>query len=168
MKKLQYQISACGYPSWLTVVTGPKGSYREEHILSFLETHLEPWTEDRQWRILGLDAFAPQMTDSVRRLAWARGYIVVIHGGGATDSTQTNDTDLHQHQRRLYTEKEIAEMLRLARLNLEMPPLLEMAPHAQDSRLDAFPGRRGAVGGVAGREMHSTIPFPPVAARPST
>ena len=53
------------------------------------------------------------MSDNVRRLAWMRGYIVIIHGGGATGITQTNDTDLHQHQRRLYTEKEMAEMLRL-------------------------------------------------------
>ena len=59
-KTHQNHISASGYPRWLTVVTGPKGSYREEHILSFLENHLEPWTEDRQWRILGLDAFAPR------------------------------------------------------------------------------------------------------------
>ena len=116
-KRLQGYIRACGYPSWLTVVTGPKGSYREEHILSYLETHLEPWTEDRRWRILMLDAYAPQMSDNVRRLAWMRGYIVIIHGGGATGITQTNDTDLHQHQRRLYTEQEMAEMLRLARIN---------------------------------------------------
>ena len=116
-KRLQGYIHACGYPRWLSVVTGPKGLYREEHILSFLETHLEPWTEDREWRILLLDAYAPQMSDNVRRLAWMHGYIVVIHGGGATGITQTNDTDLHQHQRRLYTEKEMAEMLRLARIN---------------------------------------------------
>ena len=77
-QRLQGYIRACGYPRWLTVVTGPKGSYREEHILSFLETHLEPWTEDRRWRILMLDAYAPQMSDNVRRLAWMRGYIVII------------------------------------------------------------------------------------------
>ena len=46
-----------------------------------------------------------------------RGYIVIIHGGGATGITQTNDTDLHQHQRRLYTQMEMAEMARLARIN---------------------------------------------------
>ena len=28
-KRLQGYIHACGYPRWLTVVTGPKGSYRE-------------------------------------------------------------------------------------------------------------------------------------------
>ena len=47
------------YPCWLSVVIGPKWPCREEHILSYLETHLEPWTEDRQWRILLLDAYAP-------------------------------------------------------------------------------------------------------------
>ena len=46
-----------------------------------------------------------------------RGCIVVIHGGGAAGITQLNDTDLHQHLRRLYTAKEMAELLRLARIN---------------------------------------------------
>ena len=80
-KRLQGYIRACGYPSWVTVETGPEGSNREGHTLSYLETHLEPCTEDRQWRILLLDAFAPQMSDNVRRVAWVRGYIVIIHGG---------------------------------------------------------------------------------------
>ena len=34
------------YPRLLSVVIGPKRSYRAEHILSCLETHLESWTED--------------------------------------------------------------------------------------------------------------------------
>ena len=55
-RKLQGHIHHRGYPRWLSIVTGPKGSYREEHILSFLETHLEPWHEGREWRILGMDA----------------------------------------------------------------------------------------------------------------
>ena len=46
-----------------------------------------------------------------------RGYIVVAHGGGAACITQTNDTDLHQHQRRLYIDQEYAEMCRFARIN---------------------------------------------------
>ena len=115
-QRLKGHIRASGYPRWLTVATGPKGSHREEHILNFLEATLEPWYEGREWRILGLDAFAPQMTDNVRRMAWSRGYIVVIHGGGTTGITQTNDTDLRQHQRRNYTQKEMAETARLARL----------------------------------------------------
>ena len=115
-RKLRDYMHDRAYPNCLSVATGPKGPYRESHILSFLERHLEPWVEGRQWRILGLDAYGPQMTDNVRRLAWYRGYIVIIHGGGATGITQTNDTDLHQHQRRNYTQKEMAEMARLARL----------------------------------------------------
>ncbi len=114
--KLEGYIHACGYPRWLSVVTSPKASYREEHVLTFLETHLEPWIEGREWRILLLDAYAPQMTDNVRRLAWTRGYVVAIHGGGQTGITQSNDTDLHQHQRRNYMSKEQAEMLLKSRL----------------------------------------------------
>ena len=48
------------------------------------------------------------MSDNVRRLAWTRGYIVVIHGGGATGIKLTNDIDLHLHQRRFYMEREMA------------------------------------------------------------
>ena len=46
-----------------------------------------------------------------------RGYIVVIHGGGEIGITQSNDIDLHQHLRRLNIPKEMAELLRLARIN---------------------------------------------------
>ena len=101
--KLKQYIRGRG--DWLTVVTGPKGSYREEHILNYLETHLAPWSADRHWRVLLLDAYAPQMTDNVRRLCWSKGYIVLIHGGGTTGVMQPNDTDLHQHLRRLYITK---------------------------------------------------------------
>ena len=64
-KRLQGYIRACGYPSWLTVVTGPKGSYREEHILSYIETHLVRWAEGREWRIL--DLYASATSDERRR-----------------------------------------------------------------------------------------------------
>ena len=138
--RLQGYIRACGYPTWLSVVTGPKGSYREEHVLSFLETHLEPWHEGREWRILGMDAYAPQMTDNVRRLAWSRGYLVVIHGGGATGITQTNDTDLHQHQRRQFTGKEMAEMVRMARLNPSRMPFA-MAEQCIDWQAEVWNNR---------------------------
>ena len=112
--KLKQYIRGRG--DWLTVVTGPKGSYREEHILNYLETHLAPWSADRHWRVLLLDAYAPQMTDNVRRLAWSKGYIVLIHGGGSTGVMQPNDTDLHQHLRRLYIEKETANGIFQSRL----------------------------------------------------
>ena len=40
----------------LPVVTGPCGSFREEHLLNFLEKHLEPWGPGRQWELIFLDA----------------------------------------------------------------------------------------------------------------
>ena len=90
----------------MSVTTSPKGSYREEHVLAYLERHLEPWSADRRWRILLTDAYAAHMGDNIRRLAWHRGYIVILHGGGTTGAMQVNDTDLHQHLRRLYVEEE--------------------------------------------------------------
>ena len=40
-QKLQSYVYAKGLPFKVTVVTGPKGSYREEQLLNFLENHLE-------------------------------------------------------------------------------------------------------------------------------
>lgn len=121
-KKLQTFARSLGC-NWLSVVTGPKGSYREEHVLQYLETHLPPMNPGRRWRLLLLDAYAPQMSDAVRRLCWQRGYIVIIHGGGATGVTQVNDTDLHQHLRKTYVEHEMAAMIKAARLNPNSTPI---------------------------------------------
>ena len=52
---LQKYIRSRGFPSWFTVTTGEKGSYREQDILDFLRKHLEPWTEGRRWHILLAD-----------------------------------------------------------------------------------------------------------------
>ena len=114
---------------WLTIVTGPKGSYREEHILTYLERALDDWNPDRRWRILLLDCFAPQMSDNVRRLAWQKGYVVCIHGGGVTGVVQPNDTDLHQHLRRLYCELENDAMIRWQMADKRSIP----SPDAADS-----------------------------------
>ena len=100
---------------WLTVVTGPKGSYREEHVLNFLEKALEPMGPNRKWRVLLLDSYVAQLNDNVRRLCWSRMYVVIIHGGGATGVTQTNDVGLHQHLRRDYVNLEMADLTRLSR-----------------------------------------------------
>lgn len=121
--KLQLYVKEhIGVP-WLSVVTGPKGSYREEHVLAFLERHLEELTPGRAWRLCVLDAYAAHLGDNLKRLCWSRGYVLVVHGGGATGVTQPNDTDLHQHLRRKYTQKEAAEMIRQARLQPRKTPI---------------------------------------------
>jgi len=113
--KLQAYAQRLNCP-WLSVVTGPKGSYREEHVLAFLERHLLPWNESRRWRVMLMEAYGPQMSDNVRRLCWSRGYVVIIHGGGATGVTQVNDTDCHQHLRREYVAVETQHMVDESRL----------------------------------------------------
>ncbi len=96
----------------MTIQTSETGSYDEQHILALLEKHLETGPPDRPWRFLLVDDFGPHKTDAVRRLAWSRKYIVVVHGGGATSAAQTNDTDQNQHVRRIYTKMESMGLLR--------------------------------------------------------
>ena len=83
-QKLQSYVYAKGLPFKVTVVTGPKGSYREEHLLNFLENHLEPWGPYRRWELVFLDAYAPGLTNNIQRLCWSRGYVEITHGGGAS------------------------------------------------------------------------------------
>ena len=101
---------------WLTVVTSAKGSYREDDVLNFIEQRLEPMTDSRRWRILLLDAYSAHLSDRVRRCAWHKGYVTIIHGGGASAVTQTNDTDLHAHVKRMYMELEMADAVEQMRL----------------------------------------------------
>ena len=97
------------------MVTGPSGSYREEHTIQFFEKHFEPWGPGRQWDIVLLDAYAPGLTDNVQRLCWSRGYIVITHGGGASMVAQTNDTDHHWYVRKRYIELATDRLIRKAR-----------------------------------------------------
>ena len=113
-RKLQSAVPS--WAPWLTVVTGPKGSYREDDVLNFIENRLEPRTPGRRWRILLLDAYSAHLSDRVRVCAWHRGYVVITHGGGASCIAQTNDTDLHAFLKRLYMELEMADALEQMRL----------------------------------------------------
>ena len=67
-KKLQAYVLSLGLPFKVTVVTGPSGSYREEHIIAFFDKHLEPWYPGKRWEIMLLDAYAPGLTDNVQPL----------------------------------------------------------------------------------------------------
>ncbi len=101
---------------WLTVVASPSGSYSETDVLDFMERVLEPMREGRDWRILCVDSFKAQLTPAVRRCAWHRGYVLIVHGGGCTGVVQPNDTDLHQELKKQYCEVEMADMLEQQRL----------------------------------------------------
>ncbi len=125
--RMRSYIPAWAAP-WLTVVTSPTGSYKESDVLTYLETVLPAKTPDRPWMLLLLDSYAAQTTDAVRRLAWERGFVVCIHGGGATGISQPNDTDLHQEMKRLYIELESADAVEQQRLRPSGVPV----PRKQD------------------------------------
>ena len=93
-------------PAWFIVTVSPKGSYRENDVIIFLQRHLEEWREGRDWRILLADDYICHKSKNVFNLCWSRGYILIIHGGGNTLVAQTPDTDLNQHVRRAYGAKE--------------------------------------------------------------
>jgi hypothetical protein len=111
--RLREHIRGRGYGAWVSVATSSSGSYTADCILNFLERHLpvSPQSRARYWRIMFADDFAAHKTDAVRRLCWERGYVLIIHAGGATPFVQTCDTDLNQHVRRDYLAGETQELI---------------------------------------------------------
>ena len=67
------------------------------------------------------DDFGPHKSENVFNLCWQRGYVMVVHGGGATPVSQTPDTDFNQHVRREYSAKEGAELIHLMRSGQVVP-----------------------------------------------
>ncbi len=107
---------------WLAVAGSPSGSYSEAEVLDYMERHLEPMHPGRDWRILLVDSYKAQLTDPVRHLAWHHGYVLVVHGGGATGVVQPNDTDLHGELKAQYCALEMAELLEQQRLRPRSMP----------------------------------------------
>ena len=122
-KRLQEFIRSRGFPSWFTVTVGPKGSYRERDIIEFLQKHLEPWREGRDWRIMLADDCTAHRSANVFELCWAHGYIFILHGGGSTPVAQTVDTDLNEFVRKEYGEKEARVLIEQMRCGQNVPCL---------------------------------------------
>ena len=130
-ERLREHVRSRGYPAWASASTSEKGSYREEDVLDFLDRHLPAMPQlrkelaampqSRGWRIAMADDLASHKTDNVRRLCWQRGYVLIVHGGGATPVAQTPDTDLNQHVRRIYSGKEAAYILNEMRKGIPLP-----------------------------------------------
>ena len=77
--------------------------------------------EGRQWKILLADDFSAHKTDNVWALCWSRGYVLLIHGGGVTPVGQTPDTDLNEHVRRSYGNKESRLLIEKMRCGQKVP-----------------------------------------------
>ena len=126
--RLHAHIAARGYGPWVSVATSPSGSYREHDILNFLERHLPPQDSPSRrgrWRIMFADDFGAHKSDAIRRLCWERGYVLILHGGGATPVGQTCDTDLNEWVRKGYITLETAELLRLFQRGEAVPKVPE-------------------------------------------
>ena len=80
--RLQEYIRSRGFPSWFSVTTSPSGSYREHHILEFLDRHLPLMSTSRRWRIMFSDDYGPGKTLSVFNKCWSKGYVSMNHGRG--------------------------------------------------------------------------------------
>ena len=122
-KRLIEHVRQRGFPSWFIVSMSAKGSYREHDVIAFLKHHLEPWTEGRDWRILFADDYRAHKTENVFHLCWERGYVLIVHGGGATPVAQTPDTDLNEDVRRRYGNKESALLMEKMRYGQVVPKL---------------------------------------------
>ena len=105
----------------VSVTFGEKGSYRNEHILEYLNRWLEPWTPKRasakDYRILFMDVASSHLTESVLEKAWSRGYIVLFHYGDTTGLAQVNDTENHAEFSRLFQELESIHLASKGELN---------------------------------------------------
>jgi hypothetical protein len=99
------------------------GSYREHDVIAFLKQHLEPWAKGRNWRIIFAGDYRAHKTENVFHLCWERGYVLIVHGGGATLVAQTPDTDLNEDVRRLYGNKDIALLMEKMRYGQIVPKL---------------------------------------------
>lgn len=86
-------------PGPFSVRCSDSGSYREEHVIAFLELHLPVATEQRRaeqdWRLFYLDIYAGHLSRRIWDLCWSRMYVLLYHGGGCTGLTQPNDLWLH-------------------------------------------------------------------------
>ena len=122
-RRLQDFLRSRGIPAWMTVTVSPSGSYSEQDVVAFLQKHLEPWTEGREWRILLADDYSAHKTENIWALCWSRGYLLLIHGGGATPVSQTPDTDLNETVRRLYGVQESGLLIEKMRLGQGVPKL---------------------------------------------
>jgi hypothetical protein len=122
-RRLQAFLRSRGFPHWFTVTVGPKGSYREHDIIEWLQKHLEPWREGRDWRIYLCDDYAAHKSKNVWNLCWSRGYVRHVHGGGTTPVAQTPDTDLNQHVRCRYGYLESRLLLEKMRSGQVVPKL---------------------------------------------
>lgn len=115
-------------PGPFSVRASSSGSYKEEHVYSYLEEHLPPASDARRaandWRLFYLDIYAGHLSRRIWDLCWSRMYILLYHGGGCTGLTQPNDLWLHLALEKGMEDMEASAFLRHQLLRPDRVPSL--------------------------------------------
>ena len=132
--KLQAHVRGRGWKN-ASVQTSPKGSYRTPDVVRYLEACLprmpapgDARSEAFRWRILLADDHGPHHDEEVAKLAWNRGFIMMLHGGGVTPIVQTVDTDLNGPVKQKYVERESRSLLSMMSAGVSVPRLRPEEP----------------------------------------
>ena len=104
-------------PPNMNVQFAPKGSYRMENMLKMIENlkNRHHMFSHKEYAIYILDDYSVHLQDEIRKKLLAKGYILVIIGGGITGDIQINDTHLHHQLKAKYRERECELMLKKLR-----------------------------------------------------
>lgn len=93
------------------VQCGPKGSYRTEHVVEYLDWSLDVAAPGHH-RLIYLDWYSAHTDDKVKELVeQTKDHVLEYHGGGTTEKAQVNDTHVHKPYNANFREIETAGTL---------------------------------------------------------
>jgi hypothetical protein len=122
--RLQEFRRSRGFPEWMTATTSPKGSYREQDVVTFIQRHFTIPTavaEDTRWSLYLLDDMAAHRSPNVSRLCWTNHQVCVVHPGCVTPYLQTCDTHLNEFVRKDYGDIETRILIDKLRAGESVP-----------------------------------------------
>ena len=105
------------HPAGIKSHWAPKGSYRLNTMLDTianLPNRYNIFTQSN-YAIYILDDYSVHITDEVRNALLAKGYILVVIGGGITGDVQCNDTHIHRLLKKNYRQLEANLMMEMLR-----------------------------------------------------
>ena len=112
-------------PNNVSMQWAPKGSYRLEHILKFIEkVPTQPCSFfPGKRKAFTLDDYSAHLHPEVKEALKKKGYFLVILPGGITGDLQVNDADVHHPLKSSYREKESLLMIEKLQENPDTIPL---------------------------------------------
>ena len=114
-------------PSNVKVQFGPKGSYRTEHVLEWLQHDLGEADGNGNLEVVYLDWFAAHLAEEVQDFIMSKGHVPLFIPGGATPWVATLDTHCHAPYQREYMNLENEDNARELMRGAIMPTLNRQA-----------------------------------------